>query len=301
MILVITVGLWIFWVAPYFLRNRLQHLGAAAKLPTEGFSAVLPDPQAGAVLTMATQQETVMDIRKSTPAATGVQAAPASGAFRIRYGRCAVAATALLALLTAVVTLLMLPFGAVNGLVPAAAALLTVACVAVLRALAIRDRRVKVRKAFAAAMSGSPAAPPRRAPETRIATPAAETTAAPSAAPFDAEAGKASVKPLTSDELRAAAVAVAVAAGDATAGSAPASQPSSGTPWEPVEVPKPVYVDAAKAQRPAPEPLALPEAPKASSKTPLRQSAAAEPRTAPAAKPASALSNLDDVLQRRRA
>jgi hypothetical protein len=107
--------------------------------------------------------------------------------------------------------------------------------------------------------------------------------------------------PLTAMELREAALAVAVAAGDTSA-----AQAAPSTTWDPVEVPKPVYVEAAKAERPAPEPLELPEAPKATGKPSLKQGAAGVP-AAPAAeaqqltKAQSALSNLDDVLQRRRA
>ena len=86
----------------------------------------------------------------------------------------------------------------------------------------------------------------------------------------------------------------------------PNPEAAPGTTWEPVEVPKPVYVAAAKAERPAPEPLELPEAPKATGKPSLKQGAAVVP-AAPGAeaqqltKAQSALSNLDDVLQRRRA
>ena len=79
--------------------------------------------------------------------------------------------------------------------------------------------------------------------------------------------------------------------------------------WEPVEVPKPTYVEAPKAERAAPEPLDLPEAPKAVGKPSLKQGPAAAPPVAsaeaapakPLTKAQSALSNLDDVLQRRRA
>ncbi|MGX9900290.1 hypothetical protein ACW0JT_10920 [Arthrobacter sp. SA17] len=78
-----------------------------------------------------------------------------------------------------------------------------------------------------------------------------------------------------------------------------------GASWEPVEVPKPTYVEAAKAERAAPEPLELPEAPKAAGKPSLKQGTASAPPAAqvkqPVTKPQSALSNLDDVLQRRRA
>jgi hypothetical protein len=108
------------------------------------------------------------------------------------------------------------------------------------------------------------------------------------------------VKPLTAVELREAALAVAAAAGDASAVRPPAAT------WDPVEVPKPVYVEAAKAERPAPEPLELPEAPKATGKPSLKQGAAGvpaapAPESQPLTKAQSALSNLDDVLQRRRA
>jgi hypothetical protein len=138
-------------------------------------------------------------------------------------------------------------------------------------------------------------------------TPATNIPSKPQAEPvrtetrlFDAEADRPKVKPLTAMELREAALAVAVAAGDTSA------VPAAPTTWEPVEVPKPVYVEAAKAERPAPEPLELPEAPKATGKPSLKQGAAAVP-AAPApdapqlSKAQTALSNLDDVLQRRRA
>ena len=85
----------------------------------------------------------------------------------------------------------------------------------------------------------------------------------------------------------------------------------AGSSWEPVEVPKPTYVEAPKAERAAPMPLDLPEAPKAVGKPSLKQAsarpAASDPQTAEdsetkqLSKAQSALSNLDDVLQRRRA
>ncbi|MEE2568170.1 hypothetical protein V1638_01990 [Pseudarthrobacter sp. J64] len=241
-----------------------------------------------------------MDNRKSAAPEFGVQATPAPAAFRIRYGRCAIALVGLLALLSAAVTLILLAFGVVPGTVPLVAGLVTFASVTLLRTLAVRSRRAKVQRAFADAMSSgrSAAVPPRPA-----ASPSApsEMPQEPSPALFDAESGQEAAKRFTPDELRAAALAVAVAAGDPSAQAKPAAAEPSNTPWEPVEVPKPVYVDAAKAERPAPEPLEFPEAPKAAAKTTLKQSAAVEPRTAPALKSHSALSNLDDVLQRRRA
>jgi hypothetical protein len=131
---------------------------------------------------------------------------------------------------------------------------------------------------------------------------------APESPLFDAEADRPRMKPLTAQELREAALAEAKASGDTAlrTAEAPGSGVAGESSWEPVEVPKPTYVEAAKAERAAPEPLALPEAPKALGKPSLKQGPAAAPAAgAPAAKPLtkaqSALSNLDDVLQRRRA
>ena len=82
----------------------------------------------------------------------------------------------------------------------------------------------------------------------------------------------------------------------------PPVRPST-TPWQPVELPKPVYVDAPKAERPAPEPIVLPETPRSLTKTPLRPAAPAPaaPAQAQQARPETGKINLDDVLQRRRA
>ena len=68
-------------------------------------------------------------------------------------------------------------------------------------------------------------------------------------------------------------------------------------------------MEAAKAERAAPQPLDLPEAPKAVGKPSLKQglpqtpagSLGADAEQKPLGKAQSALSNLDDVLQRRRA
>jgi hypothetical protein len=151
-------------------------------------------------------------------------------------------------------------------------------------------------------------APVRRQEPAAEATETPQPAALPESRLFDAEAHQSAPKPLTAMELREAALAVAVAAGDVSASAAPMEKPAD-TTWEPVDVPKPVYVEAAKAERPAPQPLDLPEAPKAVGKPSLKQgTSAAPPAATPAAPPAkpltkaqSALSNLDDVLQRRRA
>ena len=100
---------------------------------------------------------------------------------------------------------------------------------------------------------------------------------------------------LTAAELRTAALEVAAKAAPV----APSGPPkTSTTPWEPVAVPKPTYVQAPVAQRPAPEPLVLPEPPKPAARTSLRPPAT---DSTDAAAPSTGKINLDDVLQRRRA
>ena len=255
-----------------------------------------------------------MDIRKSpasaTDAARNATSATArsatTGTFRIRYGRTGIALAGLAALLTAFVSGVLLPFGLGAAGLPVCSFVVALSSVVLLRWLAVRDRKAKVEAAFTAAMS----APSRRQDSSAAGRAAATMARSPMAQPesplFDAEAHqpKAKVKPLTAMELREAALAVALEAGDTSVRVAAAASSVGGT-WEPVDVPKPVYVEAAKAERPAPEPLDLPEAPKAVGRPSLKQGAPSAPAAAPAAKPLtkaqSPLSNLDDVLQRRRA
>ncbi|MFE4544502.1 hypothetical protein [Arthrobacter sp. NPDC056727] len=316
-ILVAAVALWIVWVAPYVLRNGRHQFQAAGDLTLEGVDAETANPQAGTVVYMAAQQEKRMDTRKSSEPATGPTPAPSgsrpagngTGAFRIRYGRTAIAFVGLLSFVTAIVAGVLRLFGLGNPWVPAVAFLTGIAAVVVLRRLAVRDRRRKVSAAFRAAM-GSPAGREAVSESPAEAVHAPEPVKLRESALFDAEAEAPKPKPLTATELREAALAVAVAAGDESA-AAPVQGPAAPaeSSWEPVEVPKPTYVEAAKAERPAPEPLALPDAPKSVGKPSLKQGpAAAPPAASPNAAPAkpltkaqSALSNLDDVLQRRRA
>ncbi len=240
-----------------------------------------------------------------------------SSTFRIRWGRLALAGAGLLSLLTGVVSALLLLFGVGSAWLPMTAVLAAVAAVALLRRLAVRDRRRKVNAAFRAAMGGPEHLPTRPSvPEHLPSVPADQPGVRPESPLFDAEAGQATPapapKPLTAQELRQAALAEAAASGDTSA--AMAGEPAAayeGSSWEPVDVPKPTYVEAPKAERAAPMPLDLPEAPKAVGKPSLKQAsarpAASDPRTGedseakPLSKAQTALSNLDDVLQRRRA
>ena len=300
MILVVAVVLWIVWVAPYVLRNRRHQAQAVGDYFADVPAIESSDPRAGTVMNITAQQEKAMDIRKSPKTAAATSGSATTGTFRIRYGRTGIALAGVAALLTAFVSGVLLLFGLGTALLPIGGLAITVFAVALLRFLAVRDRQAKVNAAFRSAMS----APVRRQP---LGTPVLDTpqpAAQPESRLFDAEAHQPAPKPLTAMELREAALAVAVAAGDTSAGAAPMAKPAD-TTWEPVDVPKPVYVEAAKAERPAPQPLDLPEAPKAVGKPSLKQGTPAATPAAPPAKPLtkaqSALSNLDDVLQRRRA
>jgi len=349
----VTVALWIVWVAPYVLRNRRQQLQPAADFADDAMDEDDEEPQAGMVLKLADQQEKPMDTSHSNAntaarlirdAGSGRNMpARSSGTFRIRYGRLAIALVGLAMIFTSAVTGVLRLFGAGSFLLPAASLLLGVLAVVTLRRLAVRDRRSKVNAAFRAAMAPTELARTGLAQTsdariTDASTPKAQgagdgnSRAAAMDAPknresaiFDAEEGRSTPPPLSAFELRQAALAVAAAAGDTAVGVPKESQASLGGAWKPVDVPKPVYVDAAKAERPAPEPLDLPEGPKPVGKPTLRQSAGSDatagvapglPTAAPAAAPSgsessagaysagkgqSALSNLDDVLQRRRA
>ncbi|MBT2532013.1 hypothetical protein J7E83_07725 [Arthrobacter sp. ISL-48] len=301
MILVVAVVLWIVWVAPYVLRNRRHQFQAAADLPVDAPATESSDPRAGTVMNMTAQQEKAMDIRKRPETAPDAGTTPTTGGFRIRYGRAGIALVGLVALLTAFVSGVLLLFRLGTALLPGSCLAAAVAAVVLLRWLAVRDRKAKVNAAFSAAMSAPPR--PRDTPVSRPARPEAAAKQ-PDSPLFDAEAHQAKPKRLTALELREAALAVALEAGDTSVRAAAEAAPG-GTTWQPVDVPKPVYVEAAKAERPAPEPLDLPEAPKAVGKPSLKQGTAGAAPAAPAAKPLtkaqSALSNLDDVLQRRRA
>jgi predicted lipid-binding transport protein (Tim44 family) len=331
-ILVIAVALWIVWVAPYVLRNGRHQLQPAGEFLADVIDLEPADPQAGKVMMMMAQQENPMTRTqrtgpvKRTADVDGARKPAATGpAFKIRYGRLALALAGVLSLLTGVVSAALRIFGVGTAWLPVVTLLGTVAAVVLLRRLAVRDRRRKVNAAFRAAMSAPARSASVQSPSAQSASaqsaqapgagvPAAEVRQSvkrPESPLFDAQSGlgapKSAPKALTAQELRQAAMAEAAASGDTSV-----RLTTEGSSWEPVEVPKPTYVEAPKAERAAPEPLDLPEAPKAVGKPSLKQGLAQSGRPlaseaptgdsdAKLGKAQSALSNLDDVLQRRRA
>ena len=128
--------------------------------------------------------------------------AAAGPAFRIRYGRLALALAGVLSLLTGVVSAALRIFGLGSAWLPVVTLLGAVAAVVLLRRLAVRDRRRKVNAAFRAAMSAPAAAvgdtPPRRsAPGAGSPCGRPASVKRPESPLFDAQAGTADPKART--------------------------------------------------------------------------------------------------------
>jgi len=228
------------------------------------------------------------------------------------------AVVGLFALLTAAIAGALSVVGMVSTGVPVVGLLIFVVVLVTLRSLAVRDRRRKLAAAFRAAMDARESATAAEASAARRAA----AVARPEPALFDGAAGAApepaapAEKPLTAAELRRAALQVA-AKGTADAELAHTRTLAEGEieaeTWEPVEVPKPGYITAMKAALADPSPLAIPAVPK-SAGTSIKADQAGVgvgqgdvptviegSKSEVAAKPVHGLSNLDVVLQRRRA
>lgn len=229
------------FIVPSIIRRGQQQAEPALALAEVPGEAAAPQPAVdftgtdSSVLARTTEQLKTSRPRRNTMAtpARSRTAAPQQAPFRIRYDRLGVALAGALAVVVLVVGGVLAPFGVVSALVPLIAAIVLVASFVGLRAMAVRDRRRKVlarmEAVFHEAMYTAPAEPVIRRTATAV---------------FDAR------------EHAAAAPAAreATTSHERTAPVAPAPQT-----WAPVQVPKPTYVGAAKAERPAPEPLPAPE------------------------------------------
>jgi hypothetical protein len=231
-------------------------------------------------------------------AADGMQGDP----FRPRWGHIAVALLGIAALCGALVTAVLAMIGMVSLLVPLVLAAVTVAAVGTLRALAIRSRRARVDRAFAEAMAPVQFVEPQ---PVAVAPPLPVRPQRPTVL-FDAE--ETAPRQASPMELRTAALSNAHGSSvvDVRADVSANIGPARSTDWAPVEVPRPTYVVSPKAERQAPAPLDLPEAPKAQTRTPIKAAEAAARRaesgaTAESSEPAAGGIDLDNVLQRRRA
>ena len=231
--------------------------------------------------------------------------------FRPRWSRILVALLGLAAVAAALVTAVLAVLGIVSVLVPLLCLVAAVAAVGGLRALAVRDRRARVDRAFAEAMAPTLGRQEYQEEEPAVVVPPAPVLPQRPTVLFDAE--DATPRQASPMALRTAALSsahgssVVEVRSEDGARTATDAAPADRTPWAPVEVPRPTYVESAKAERQAPAPLELPEAPKAQTRTPIKVAEAAARRAEAAAEPAEATEapgrriDLDNVLQRRRA
>ncbi|MBG6182216.1 hypothetical protein IWX65_000145 [Arthrobacter sp. CAN_A214] len=252
---------------------------------------------------------------------------PTLPAFNVRYGRVALALAGILGLLGAVITFPFAAFGVVSAAWPVLLGVLAVSAIALLRILAVRNRHARVNRAFAEAMWPEPArnttyetiaaGPPRelprvgRKPDVALFDGEQPTPPAPSAPPETEPSLAGPIHPDTGtgsprDRHEEEPLRNGPEAGPERNSGTFAGMRSS--TWQPIDVPRPTYVDAAKAERSAPVPLELPDAPKPTGRTSFKESAAALAPGKPSStadEPANPSPvgkiNLDDILQRRRA
>ena len=155
------VALWIVWVAPYILRNGRQRLQAAGETTGHAADFETQEPQAGPALMLAVQQEKPMDNLQGTPPGQHTPTAPgrrrdsstSQGPLRIKYGRCTIALVGLVTLFAVPVTGILCLAGIASIWFPVLALVSTAFSVLILRRLAVRDRRRRLRAALRAAMS----------------------------------------------------------------------------------------------------------------------------------------------------
>jgi hypothetical protein len=286
------VLLWLLWGAPYLLRKARPASDASVLLSEESEAVLRPSH-----LPMPPARTFPEPARQSPEEGLHVSnRSSGAGRLRIRWGRCVLALVGVAGLLLAIVGGVLAAVLVVRPAIPLAGLAATVLAVVVLRRLAVRDRR---RRSRVRPRTSTPTQQPvpQRASAPRAATEVFNHQPEPEpAAPS-----------LSREDLRAAALEVARAAQAAAAEAASESGDDEGSTWEPVDVPKPSYMDAAKAEREAPEPIETPEEPKPAGKVTIKPKPqpgeASGVPTVPGARPAArgALGNLDAVLQRRRA
>ncbi|MEZ2370543.1 hypothetical protein [Arthrobacter sp. RCC_34] len=293
-VLVAAVAFWLLGIAPSLLKRRVRV--RTVEPEGEGRPVPLPVARIGSTVTVQDGSEEEETVPMENPGQQDLSENPVRRP-TIKTGRAALALLGAVSLVAVPVTAVLTLFSVVAPSAPLLCLFVTVACVAVLRQLAKRDRLRRVERAFQDAMSSSSAPVRDVAVERPLSSPSEPFDGSPAEPVKEAEE-----PPLTAAELRLAALAVAREIGDSEAG--------SGETWEPVDVPKPLYVDAPRAERPAPEPLDLPEAPKPEGKPIIKD--ALKPDLAQAVQAGaanvavvgqgqSALRNLDAILQRRRA
>lgn len=211
---------------------------------------------------------------------------------RVLWGRVAILGLGALSLLGSLVTLALVPFTAISWVLPLLLFLVTLASLGSLRFLAIRDRnrrRARLEAQLEAQKQKRQAKAPAReavpAPALELKPAPVLTEAARRQLPVN-HAVKSLRKARTSHQPGRNLAGQLSEAPAPVVAPAPVQAPAlADRTWKPVEVPRPVYLEAQTSHRPLPEPVQAEQAPVAQSET-LAQAASL---------------NLDDVLKRRRA
>ncbi|WP_153143191.1 hypothetical protein [Nesterenkonia halophila] len=207
--------------------------------------------------------------------------AGSGGEFTVHWGRTAVALIVALALLTTLIAGLLVGLGVASGPVPLLSGGVALLGVATLRTMAVvrrrRRRRARLDEALREAMNPDVEASGLRRPSVPTTDRAVAEARTP---PFDALTHDASGRggPGSLQELDADGLPLQLGR---TFADAPHEQPvppaahaaSPARAWEPREVPKPKYLEARAAERPAPEPL-VPEEPRPEGEVKLKDAAA---------------------------
>lgn len=296
-VLVVVCALSLFWVVPHLQRRREAQAGStgtdpagAAPAPAEHLlQDEAPSPE-------SRRRRITMATTDTVPPSSGSSAARRSGTLRIKRDRAGILLAGCAALLGALLTALVAPFSAaVSWPWPVFLLLLGVGSVLALRYLAVQDRVARRSSRPARLPAVDPHAPREDVAlfdnEDVVADEAEEVDGVqerPGVAAQDLDLPAEHEQPrvpaaFTVEELRAEALRVA----RESAGAA-------GRTWEPVPVPRPTYAEAPVVQRPAPEPLPVPEQPASRSGSLKDAVRTGEER-------GRAALDLDDVLKRRRA
>ncbi|GEO93892.1 hypothetical protein [Kocuria turfanensis] len=296
-VLAVVCALCLVWVVPRLQRRRGVPAAAQAQDTGPDVAGAAPaagelPPQAAVPFPESRRRRITMATTDTVSPSSGAARRP--GALRVRRGRAGIFLAGCTALLAALVTALVAPFSAaVSWPWPVFLLLLGVGSVLALRYLAVQDRSARRRSRPVPAATVDPHAPrgdvalfdnedgaveqsPAELPPAAQDEPAEDLD-------LPAEHEQPRVPPaFTVEELRAEALRVARESAD------------PGRTWEPVPVPRPTYAEAPVVERPAPEPLPVPEQPTSRSSSLKDAVRTGEER-------GRAALDLDDVLKRRRA
>lgn len=298
--LVAVCAISLFWVVPRLQRRREGTVEAQVEIAGTDLAHDEPLPRTEPPFPGSRRRRSTMATTDTAPRPPARGAGHRPGTLRLKRDRASILLTGCTALLAALVTAVVAPFSAaVSWPWPVFLLLLGIGCVLALRYLAVQERAARRRARQARGSAPAPVQPP--APRADVALfdhddehERTGTQEAGRSASQDAREPELPAEPeqprvpapaaFTVEELRAEALRVAR---QATGSAAERT-------WDPVPVPRPTYAEAPVVQRPAPEPLPVPE-------QPVSRSASLKDAVRTGEEQGRAALDLDDVLKRRRA